>query len=263
MKIIDIHTHIYPDGVAQKATDSIRDFYDIHEGNMSGTATQLLERAKAAGISKCVILPVAIRPGRVLGINDFIVSQLQSHPEFIGFGTVHAAMPRVAQEGERILSMGLKGVKMHPDSQQFPIDDIRLFPLYETIQGKIPVLLHMGDERYNYSHPIKLRRILELFPKLQAIAAHFGGYSMYEDACDILKDTSCVLDISSSLMFMQEGIAEKYIHIYGAERMAFGSDYPLWDPVREVESFRKLRLTSEQFEQIAHKTAERVLGIDD
>lgn len=263
MKIIDIHTHIYPDGIARKATESIRDFYNIHTGNMVGTSVELNERRKLAGISKCVVLPVAIRPGRVTEINDYIVSELKSYSEFIGFGTVHAAMPNIADEGERILSMGLKGIKMHPDSQQFPIDDIRLFPLYETIQGKVPVLLHMGDERFNYSHPIRLRRILDLFPGLQAIAAHFGGYSMYDQACDILKDTSCVMDISSSLMFMPDGVAEKYINIYGAERMAFGSDYPLWDPVLEVRTFLDLKLTSDQLEQIAHKTAERILRIDD
>lgn len=263
MKIIDIHTHIYPEGIAQKATDSVRDFYHTGAGTMHGTSAQLIERSRIAGISKSVVLPVAIKPNRVQEINNFILKETQAHSNFIGFGTAHAAMPNVADEGERIISMGLRGIKMHPDSQQFPIDDIRLFPLYETIRGKIPLILHMGDERYNYSHPIKLRRVLDLFPGLQAIAAHFGGYSMYEAAYDILGDTSCIMDISSSLMFMPEGVAEKYINIYGAERLAFGSDYPLWDPVQEVRRFLDLKLTPEQREQIAHRTAERVLRIED
>ena len=43
--------------------------------------------------------------------------------------------------------------------------------------------------------------------------------------------------------------------------MAYGTDYPLWDPVTEVEAFQKLKLTDEQFDQIAHKTAERILGL--
>ena len=69
------------------------------------------------------------------------------------------------------------------------------------------------------------------------------------------------MDISSSMMFMEPGVAEKYINIYGAERMAYGTDYPLWDPVTEVEAFLKLKLTPDQFDQIAHKTAERILGL--
>ena len=74
-------------------------------------------------------------------------------------------------------------------------------------------------------------------------------------------DTNCVMDVSSSLMFLQDGEAERYIGIYGAERMAFGSDYPMWDPVVEKEQFLKLKLTYAQQELIAHKTAERILKL--
>lgn len=262
MKIIDIHTHIYPDEIALKATNSVREFYQIGlDGEMDGTVSMLLERGEMAGISQYVVLPVAIRPDRVQGINDFLLSQTKLHDNFIGFGTVHAKMEGIAEEAERIMKMGLKGIKMHPDSQRFHIDDPRLFPMYEAIQGKIPVMLHMGDLRYDYSHPVKLRKILDNFPRLQAIAAHFGGYGMYEVAYDLLKDTDCIMDISSSLMFMEEGIAEKYINAYGAERMAYGTDYPLWDPVVEVQKFLQLKLTPEQQEQIAWKTAHRFLKL--
>ena len=54
---------------------------------------------------------------------------------------------------------------------------------------------------------------------------------------------------------------EKYINIYGAEPMAFGTDYPMWDPVTEVTRFRQLRLRPEQLEQIAYKTAARLLKL--
>ena len=261
MKIIDIHTHIYPDDIARKATKSVQDFYQIGDGHMDGTEKLLMERGKAAGISRFVILPVAIRPDRTQGINDFIVKRLKGNPDLIGFGTVHAAMEGITDEVRRIMELGLKGIKMHPDSQRFPIDDLRLFPVYEEAQGRLPIMLHMGDHRYDYSHPIKLQRVLRLFPRLQVIAAHFGGYSMYETACEMLKDTDCVFDISSSMMFMPQGEAERYINIYGAERMAFGTDYPMWDPVHEVEQFLKLKLTPQQQEQIAYKTAERILKL--
>lgn len=261
MEIIDIHTHVYPDAIAQKATDSVRDFYGIGGAGMTGTVDMLLQRGGEAGISRYVILPVAVNPARVHGINDFIVQQVELHKEFVGFGTVHAAMDGLMDETDRILSLGLRGIKMHPDTQAFAIDDPRLFPVYEHIQGRMPVFLHMGDHRYDYSRPEKLRRVLELFPRLQAVAAHFGGYSMYDVAYEHLHHTSCIFDVSSSLMFMPKGEAEHYINIYGAERMAYGTDYPLWDPVKEVKRFFQLDLTDAQFEQICHKTAEEFLGI--
>ncbi len=261
MKIFDIHCHIYPDNIAQKATSSVQEFYGIGSGTMNGTVDMLLKQGSKAGISGYLVLPVAIRPDRVKGINDFIVEQVAEHDCFVGFGTVHAGMDNIADEAERIMGMGLRGIKMHPDSQRFPIDDVRLFPMYEAIAGKVPVLLHMGDYRYNYSHPIRLRRVIELFPKLEVVAAHFGGYSMQETACDLLKDTNCIMDISSSMMFMEDGEPERYINLYGAERMAFGTDYPMWDPVVEVEKFLSLKLSPAQMEQVAHKTAERLLGL--
>lgn len=262
MKIIDIHTHIYPDKIAEKATESVRYFYGIRgSDNMDGMVSTLLKRGAEAGISQFVVLPVSNSPDRVRHINSFLLEQANAHDCFIGFGTIHAAMEGLSEEVEWILENGLKGIKMHPDSQQFNIDDPRLFPVYEQIQDKIPLMLHMGDPRYDYSHPARLKRILGLFPKLQVIAAHFGGYSMPETAKELLWDTDCIFDISSALMFMEPGEAERYINSYGAERMAYGTDYPLWDPVQEVERFQKLKLTDDQFEQIAHKTAERILGL--
>ena len=262
MHIIDIHTHIYPSKIALKATDSVRDFYGLRgSGNMDGTVELLRQRGAMAGISRYTVLPVSNAPNRVRSINSFILEQTEIHDDFIGFGTVHAAMDNIEEEAEWILKANLKGIKMHPDSQRFPIDDPRLYPVYDAIQGKIPVMLHMGDPRYNYSHPVRLRHVMDIFPRLQVIAAHFGGYQMFDTAKEHLYDTDCVFDISSAMMFMKPGEAERYITIYGAERMAYGTDYPLWDPVEEVRHFQSLKLTDAQFDQIAHKTAERILAL--
>ena len=261
MQIIDIHTHIYPDKIARKATDSVRDFYQIEGSNMDGTVDMLLERGAEAGISRYVVLPVSNSPSHVRSINSFILSQTALHDNFIGFGTLHAEMNGLMDEVEWILQQGLHGIKMHPDSQRFNIDDERLFPVYDALRGRIPVMLHMGDQRYNYSHPVRLRKVLDLFPGLEVIAAHFGGYSMFHTARELLWDTDCVFDISSAIMFMEKGEAERYINGYGAERMAYGTDYPLWDPVQEVKRFQSLNLTGNQFDQIAHKTAERILKL--
>ena len=261
LKIIDIHTHIYPDAIARKATDSIRDFYQLDGGGMDGSVQMLRERGAQAGISQYVVLPVSNTPKRVRSINEFLLNESRKYDDFIGFGTLHADMEGLMEETQWILDHGLRGIKMHPDSQRFHIDDERLFPVYDLLQEKIPVMLHMGDPRYPFSHPSRLRRVLDLFPRLQVIAAHFGGYRLFHTAWELLRDTDCVFDTSSALMFMEQGEAERYINGYGAERMAYGTDYPLWDPVREVERFSQLKLTDDQFDQIFHKTAERILNL--
>ena len=260
MKFIDIHAHVYPDAIAWKAAQSIRNYYHIGE-EMDGTPGMLMERGALAGVSQYLILPVAVKPEHVQSINNFVRSQMEEHDCFVAFGTVHAAMENIKDEVARIQKLGLRGIKIHPDCQHFDIDDPRMFPVYEEIQGKLPMMIHMGDENYMFSHPSRLRHVLELFPKLQVCAAHFGGYSMYEDACKLLHDKDCIMDVSSSLTFMDRGMPEKYINIYGAERMAFGTDYPVWDPVHEVQRLMALDLTMEQKEQIAHTTAERFLNL--
>lgn len=260
MKLIDIHTHVYPEKIARKATLSVCDFYDIGSDN-TGTSAELIEKGSRAGIEKYLILPVAVRPDQVAGINEFIKDECDAHSEFVGFGTVHAGMEDIVGEVDHIRSLGLRGVKMHPDTQMFDIDDERLYPMYEEIEGKLPVYLHTGDPRYDYSHPRRLRRVLDDFPKLQAVAAHLGGWSVFDEAQEYLRDTDCLVDVSSSLMFLPPDKTVEYIRAFGAERVMFGSDFPLWDPDTEFERFMTLPLTDGEKEQIAHITAERFLGI--
>ena len=260
MKMIDMHTHVYPDIIAAKAARNIRNYYHLG-ADMDGTVATLLERGTAAGVEKFLILPVAVKPEHVQSINQFAAQQVASQERFVGFGTVHAGMENMMEEVARIQSLGLRGIKLHPDCQHFDIDDPRLFPLYEQIQGKLPMMIHLGDETYDHSHPARLRRVLKLFPKLEVCAAHFGGHTMYETARECLSDTNCILDISSTLMFLDKKTAEGYINHYGAERLAFGTDYPVWDPQREVDLFLSLDITEEQKEQIAWKTASRFLKL--
>lgn len=261
MKIIDIHTHVYPEKIAAAAVHVVREFYRLEGCDMDGTAAMLLRRGAEAGISRFVLMPVANRAQQVESINKFVCRQVAENPAFLGFGAIHADLPEIGDEVEKIAAMGMKGIKVHPDFQKFPIDDPRLFPMYEAVQDRLPVLFHMGDPRYDFSHPVRLRRVLENFPKLEAIAAHFGGHTMQQTACELLKSTSCVFDISSTMMFLPKKEVERYISIYGAERLAFGTDYPLWDPVTEVEHFMSLDITAAEKEQIAHKTAQRILKL--
>ena len=261
MHFIDFHCHVYPDAIAPKAADSIRAFYHLGNDAMDGRVQTLLEHGSKAGVEKFVLLPVALRPTNTRHINDFILGELAKEPRFYGYGTIHAGMQDLCGEVDYIMQKGLRGLKMHPDSQVFAIDDSRLFPVYDMIGDKLPILFHMGDHRYDYSHPARLRKVLDLFPKLRVIAAHFGGYSMYDTAAELLYDKDCYFDVSSSLMFMEDGVAEGYIDHYGAERLVYGSDFPMWDPAVEMERFLRLKLTDAQKEQIAHITAEEILKV--
>ena len=262
MKIIDIHTHIYPTKIARKATDSVRDFYQIDGGGMDGTVEMLRSRGSQAGISQYVVLPVSNTPSHVRSINDFILSQTERYDDFIGFGTLHAEMEGLTDELERLMALGLHGVKMHPDSQQFAIDDPRIFPLYEAVQGKLPILFHMGDDRYDYSRPEKLARVLRNFPKLKVLAAHFGGYRCWDEARNVLgRNPNVRFDTSSSLPMIPREMARELISYYGVENMFFGTDFPMWSAREELDRFFSLGLSFEDNKKILADNFKEFFGI--
>ncbi|MGN1133608.1 MAG: amidohydrolase family protein [Oscillospiraceae bacterium] len=259
MRFIDFHTHIYPESIAEKATENVSTFYGLH-ADAVGTDHRLLEEQKKADITNFVILPVATKPEQVHHINEFVVKEVAEHSEFYGFATLFAGMENPMEELEYIEKKGLKGIKLHPDCQQFPMDDERLFPVYDRIQGKLPVLFHCGDRRLDYSNPKRLKRVLDMFPRLQVIAAHLGGWSQFDEALSVLKNEDCYLDISSCMGYMSDEKFLYYVKSYGADRLLFGSDFPLQCPSKEAEHFMKLDLTDEEKEKIAYKNALKILS---
>lgn len=260
MEIFDFHAHIYPEKIAHKAVQSVGHFYGI-EMDCDGTARTLLEKGKRAGVSRFLVQSVATSPAQVCSINDFIAGECARHPVLTGFGTLHPDMERPLEEIVRLQELGLKGVKFHPDTQKFNMDDDKLFPIYDALsQSGLPVLMHCGDYRYTCSHPQRLARVLDNFPRLTVVAAHFGGWSLWDLALEYLKDKNCFVDCSSSIMFLGKVRSRELIKAYGAERVLYGTDFPMWDEKEEIGRVESLGLSMEELELIFSGNAKRVLG---
>ena len=258
--VIDFHTHIYPDKIAEKAVGNIGEFYEIPMQG-KGTVDDLLESSRKNNgvIDRYVVFSAAAVPGQVQNINTYIAGAAGENKEFTGFGTLHPDLPMPEDEINRMISLGLKGVKFHPDMQKFAIDDERMTKIYPLLAGRLPVIFHTGDYRYSWSHPARLAKVLKNFPNLVVIAAHFGGWSVYDLALEYLKDHFCYFDVSSSLPYLGKRRAVELIRIYGAERFLFGSDYPMWNPASCLENFLELNLSDDERELILHKNAAALL----
>ena len=257
--VIDFHAHIYPGKIAEKAVASIGEFYGITM-QKDGTVETLLESGRSCGIGHFVVFSAAAAPGQVQAINDYIASVCRQRPEFTGFGTLHPDMESPQDEIQRLMGLGLRGIKFHPDMQRFNIDDERMMDIYAIVEGRLPLIFHSGDYRFSFSHPSRLARVLDNFPKLCVVAAHFGGWSVFDIAWDYFYKRHCYFDVSSSLPFIGPRRAAELIRSYGAERFLFGSDYPMWDPARCLEEFMALDLTDSEREQILWKNAEEILA---
>jgi hypothetical protein len=261
MKIIDSHAHIYPDRIAAKASENTGAFYGLPTAH-DGTVSTLLASGNKAGVGRFVVHSVATAPEQVSRINDFIAKAAAEYGELIGFAAMHPDLSDAEAELDRVREMGLKGVKMHPDVQCFAADDPKMDRVYDALQGKMPLLLHAGDKRYGFSNPHRIAKVLDKFPKLDVIAAHFGGYSEWDDAEYYLAGRRIWVDTSSSLMFIPPERAWKLVNAFGADQVLFGTDYPMWDVFEELERFDTLNLTSSQRERILYKNILRLLGME-
>lgn len=264
MTIFDAHVHIYPDKIAAKASENVGKFYDIPM-NADGRIETLMNNCRAAGVEHCLVHSVATTHDQVPKINDFIKASVDaSGGMFVGFCTLHPSMDtkEIEAEVERIISMGLKGVKLHPDCQKFRIDDKHALEMYEIIDNRVPILFHTGDKRYDYSNPEQMKAAAKQFPKQRMIAAHLGGYSVWERAVPVLAGLENVwYDESSSLAFISPEQAKEYVLAYGEDRVFFGTDYPMWNTVEELERFDRIDLTDTQREKILHKNIEAFLNM--
>lgn len=261
-RIIDAHCHIYPPAISQKAAANTASFYGL-PATCDGTVETLLHVGGQAGISHYLVQSVATKPEQVRSINEFIAREVAAHPGVLtGFGTLHPDSEDIPGDVEYLISLGLKGVKLHPDIQKFKLDDYRCLKIYDCCEGRLPILLHTGDSRYDFSNPNRLLPILKIYRNLTVIGAHFGGFSVWEKAAGKLAGTpNLYVDCSSTMFKLPAERVVDLIHAYGADRVLFGTDYPMWSPVVEVERFMRLKLTEGERRLILHQNAEKLLDI--
>lgn len=261
-KIIDSHCHIYPDKIAEKASLSTSTFYDLPM-RYDGKVSTLKQAGEKGGIDHFIIQSVASKPEQVSSINHFIAQSVsESDGKMTGLGTLHPDSPDMKADVDELVSLGLRGVKLHPDIQGFKIDDYRCLKIYELCEGRLPILFHMGDRRYDFSNPNRLVPILEIYENLMVIGAHFGGYSVWDEAKrELPRFKNLFVDCSSCFPFMSDEEICDAIKTYGSDRVLFGTDYPMWDAEEEVARLLSLGLSDDDYEKIFHKNAEKLFDI--
>ncbi len=195
--------------------------------------------------------------------NNFIAEQCRLHPEFIGFATLHPDYPNPEAEIERVMALGLKGIKLHPDMQRVNTDDPRLMRIYEAMEGRLPLMVHCGDSRpqLQFSHPRHLAAVLKAFPALVVDAAHLGGWGVWDIAAPLFEHENCFFDVSSCLAFLDGPQLCAIARRYGTERVMFGSDFPIWDPARELQAVLEAGFTDAELEGILGGNCRRYLGV--
>ena len=268
-KIIDAHAHIYPQKIAEAAVRTVKRFYDNIERDYNvtfrsktGELGELLQLAEEANVVKIVVSSVATNKSQVVSINNFLAASAESESRLIPFATLSPDMSseELRLELARIKTLKLKGVKLHPDFQQFALDGGQAFKIFEELDGSLPVLMHTGDSRFNFSSPKQMVKAALKFNHITFICAHLGGWSEWNDLDGYLKTPNTFFDTSSAFMFLKPETSLKIIHALGVERCMFGTDYPMWNYSFESENIKKIGLTDEELDKILFENANKFFG---
>ncbi len=262
MKIADAHTHIFPTKIAAKATNSIGSFYET-DMFADASVKNLVTAGDKIGICKYLVCSSAVTPEQAYNINEFIAAECAKEPRFLGFAALHPLMVDYKDELAHAKSLGLRGVKIHSDFQKVDIDNPKSIDFYREIaKNGLPILFHMGDDRYDYSSPDRLRNLMQQVPDLVVMAAHFGGYRSWDRVAALEPNENLYFDTSSSLTVINKNMALSLIEKFGVDKFFFGTDFPMWAPEEEIERFYSLGLTESENEKILYKNFAKMFKLD-
>jgi predicted TIM-barrel fold metal-dependent hydrolase len=261
--IIDAHTHIWPDRIADIALTSnpVPGLVARGDGKVSGLATDM----QSSGVAMSCCLAIANEARHVDRVNEFAAST--KAPDRFAFGTVHVELS-VEDNLASLERHGITAVKIHPLFQNYGLDDPRLWEMFEAFGDRIAVITHVGEggdaHRNSLSSPRMIRDIAEQFPSLRFMACHFGGYKILDDADEMLAGADVVLETSwpPSLATLPPERVRALIKKHGAERIVFGSDWPMTSPGEEIAAIEALDLGDDDTKSVLGGTMARILGVE-
>lgn len=262
--LIDFHTHAFPERIAERAMANL----SFASGGLipqhKGTADSLKEEMTKDGVDISVVLGIATNPNQQTNVNNF-AAELDKDEHLIAFGSVHPDAPDALDELERIKDLGLKGVKLHPEYQDFFVDEERMKPIYKKISRLGLITLFHAGQDYGYNEPFRcmpdaLARALKWFDS-PVIAAHWGGAGCAKEVVKHLCGKDIWFDTSFGYGNMPKSFAQELMDEHTPERFVFGSDMPWHRPSWEIQLLESLDISAEDKEMVYYKNASKLLNI--
>ncbi len=261
--IIDFHTHIFPEKIAERTLDFLASVCKT-EPYTDGTGQGLTASAEAAGVDVSVVLPIVTKPSQFESINRFASGFQEGR--ILSFGGIHPAEENYKDQLRQIKAMGMKGIKLHPDYQDIRFNDIRCKRVasYASELGLI-VSVHAGrdpkcPEDVHCSPQMAAEVIREVEPE-KLVLAHMGGNLLWDEVEEHLMGKQVYFDTGVVLDVMEEEQFLRIVRTHGADKILFATDSP-WAGQKEfIDILNGMALTDEEKEQILGGNGRRLLGI--
>ena len=264
--IIDFHTHVFPDKIAQFAIDKLeKDAGYIYKPVNDGTVCGLLDNMDAWGIDISVIQPVVTKQSHVQSTNKW-ASAIQSD-RLVCFGSIYPHTDDYERDIDYVAGLGLRGLKFHAEYQNFILDDEHMIKIYNYALSIGLILLHHAGYDPAFEPPFKSspRRFVNVAEKTRdgvIIAAHFGGHDQWDDVETCLAGSSIYFDTSMGFEYFSHDRFISLVRKHGTHKILFGSDAPWSNAQTEIEHLKSLPLSDDEKCAILGGNAERILGIN-
>ena len=276
--VIDIHIHIQPPRMLKpEVLEFVKRTYQDFERleKLSSDPRAFLNFLDAEGVERAGLV-TSVSPeviGHTAEINDWNARYCAAAPErLIAFGSVHPGyVSDATAEVERLASIGIRALKVHPPHQLFAPNAYRdgmkpLAAVYARAQELgLPVMIHTGTSvfpgaRNLYARPMLADDVAVDYPELVIILAH-GGRPLWMDEAFFLvrRHKNMYMDVSS---IPPQKLLEYFPRLEEiAEKVIFGSDWPgpgVADIRGNIEKFRALPLAPEVQRKILRENAARL-----
>ena len=252
--------------------------FHVHVREGHGEVKDLLNAMDAFGIDMAVVHPIASE-NNVLGYGDnaFVGKLVKQYPtRLMGFASVLPYKRDAADTLERAIGeYGLKGLKLHPAMQNYPMTDPCMYGISEKcIELDIPILIHTGtinarEARIEYCDSLPIDDLAIRYPEAKYVIAH--GNPLGIDPAMICKHDNVYLDTTGTFARYVEMLPSAapmcYKRMRKNDRIVFGTDAnPLNATVRITDNIEPLRgldnISAEDKELLFCGNAKRLLKMD-
>ncbi len=266
---IDFHTHCFPDTLAPRAMERLKDIsarFDFIKAHTNGTASDAKAVLTRAGITHAVVCNIATNPRQETNVNDFAIS-LTADPFFSPLGSIHPDSEKKAAELDRLAAAGVRGIKLHPDYVHTVLLDPRFDEIFSLAEERgMLAVVHAGYDPispdFAHATPEMFAAVKKKHPRLTLIAAHMGGFHMAKETIKHLVGTDIYLDTSlCSLREEERDLLYKILAEHDPTRLLFASDTPWSDAAREVAFLENAPINDERKAMIFRENAARLLGL--
>lgn len=262
MKIFDGHLHTFPDAIAAPTLQKLSEVSGLtpsFDGTHSGALAYLKREHLTAGLN----CPIATRPQQVPSI---LRSVATFRWPLISLGTIHPDSPDKRAILQEIKALKLPGIKMHPEYQEFAVEEDRVQEIWQICQElDLPILFHAGED-VAFPPPCKcppssLKWLSDTYPGLKIIAAHFGGWKMWEQLSPLI-GSSVYLDLSLVFEDWDCQRVPSLIRQHGSDKILFASDSPWGRASVNVDVLKNLGFSQTELADICWNNAKKLFHFE-